>query len=179
MAVSVHTLADPDSTEAILVTPLGALSVVIAAVGSSIFLKERLSFVGKIGCFLCILGATIIVLNAPEQTAVNTIQQMQHYVISKVFLPYAVVVILIAAFLVFWAGPRYGKQYMLVYISICSLIGGISVVCTQGFGASVVAAIGGQKNQWNQWFLYVLLIFVVITLLVEINYLNKALNLFV
>lgn len=44
-------------TEAILVTPLGALSVVVAAVGSSIFLQERLSFVGKIGCALCILGA--------------------------------------------------------------------------------------------------------------------------
>ena len=36
--------------EAILVTPLGALSVVITTVLSAIFLKERLSFVGKVGC---------------------------------------------------------------------------------------------------------------------------------
>jgi hypothetical protein len=47
-------------TDAILVTPLGALTVVIAyrplcllansrAIGSSVFLKERLSFVGKVG----------------------------------------------------------------------------------------------------------------------------------
>lgn len=124
-------------TEAILVTPLGALSVVVAAVGSSIFLKERLSFVGKVGCFLCILGTIIIVLNTPKQASTSTIQEVKHYAISAVFLSYAGVIIAIALFLVFWAGPRYGNKHMLVYISVCSIIGGLSVVCTQGFGSSV------------------------------------------
>jgi len=40
---------------AIIVTPLGALSVVICAILSSIFLKESLTFFGWIGCFLCIV----------------------------------------------------------------------------------------------------------------------------
>ena len=65
-------------TDAILVTPLGALSVVITTILSAIFLKERLSFVGKIGCGICILGSVIIPLNAPEQSAVANIQEMQH-----------------------------------------------------------------------------------------------------
>lgn len=38
---------------AILVTPLGALSVVISAYFSSVFLNERLSFSGKVGCAQC------------------------------------------------------------------------------------------------------------------------------
>lgn len=67
---------------------------------------------------------------------------------------------------------------MFVYLSICSLVGGVSVVCTQGFGASVVSAISGTPDQWNNWFLYVLFIFVVCTLLIEIIFLNKALNIF-
>lgn len=66
---------------------------------------------------------------------------------------------------------------MLVYLSICSLIGSLSVVATQGLGAAIVAQAQG-KAQFNQWFLYVLLVFVVCTLLVEIVYLNKALNIF-
>lgn len=41
---------------AIIVTPLGALSVVICAILSSIFLKESLTFFGWIGCFLCIVS---------------------------------------------------------------------------------------------------------------------------
>jgi hypothetical protein len=66
---------------------------------------------------------------------------------------------------------------MQVYIGICSLIGSLSVVTTQGLGTAIVKTIQGD-NQFTHWFLYVLAAFVVITLLTEVNYLNKALNLF-
>jgi uncharacterized membrane protein len=42
-------------TEAIVVTPMGALSVVICAILSSIFLNEKLSLFGWLGCSLCIV----------------------------------------------------------------------------------------------------------------------------
>ncbi|GAM35602.1 hypothetical protein TCE0_017f04056 [Talaromyces pinophilus] len=163
--------------DAILVTPMGALSVVVTTILSAIFLKERLSFVGKIGCFNCIIGATIIALNAPEQASVSDIQGMQHYVIAPGFLTYAGVIILGCLFVALWAGPRYGKKSMFVYISVCSLIGGLSVVATQGLGASILAQIRGE-SQFKHWFLYVLLVFVICSLLTEIIYLNKALNIF-
>lgn len=159
--------------DAILVTPLGALSVVITTILSAIFLKERLSFVGKVGCFSCIIGSVVIAMNAPEQSSVNDIQDMQHYVIAPGFLSYAGVIIVGCAFLAFWAGPRYGKKNMFVYISICSLIGGLSVVATQGLGAAILAQIRGVP-QFKQWFLYVLFVFVVATLLTEIIFLNVS-----
>lgn len=161
--------------DAILVTPLGALSVVVTTILSAIFLKERLSFVGKVGCFNCIVGSVVIVLNAPEQSAVSDIQDMQHYVLSPGFLSYAGVVIVACTFVAIWAGPRYGKKSMMVYLSICSFIGGLSVVATQGLGSAVVAQAGG-KSQFNQWFLYVLLVFVIATLLTEIIYLNVSIS---
>ncbi|KAF2088497.1 DUF803-domain-containing protein [Saccharata proteae CBS 121410] len=163
--------------DAILVTPMGALSVVICAILSAIFLKERLSFVGQIGCFNCIIGSVVIVINAPEQSAVAKIQDMKKLVITPGFLSYAGVIIVGCLIVAIWVAPKYGKKSMLVYISICSLIGGLSVVATQGLGAAIVAQIGGTP-QFNQWFLYVLFVFVVATLLTEIIYLNKALNIF-
>jgi magnesium transporter len=159
--------------DAILVTPMGALSVVVTTILSAIFLKERLSFVGKVGCFNCIVGSIVIAMNAPPQSAVSTIQDMQHYVIEPGFLSYAGVIIVICTFIALWAGPRYGKKSMFVYLSICSLIGGLSVVATQGLGAAVLAQINGV-SQFKEWFLYVLLVFVVITLLTEIIYLNVS-----
>jgi magnesium transporter len=159
--------------DAILVTPLGALSVVITTILSAIFLKERLSFVGKVGCFNCIIGSIIIVMNAPQQSAVADIQEMKHFVISPGFLSYAGVIVLVCAFIALWVGPRYGKKSMLVYLSICSLIGGLSVVATQGLGSAIVAQAGG-KPQFNQWFLYLLLVFVVGTLVTEIIFLNVS-----
>ena len=159
--------------DAILVTPLGALSVVITTILSAIFLKERLSFVGKIGCFMCIIGSVVIVMNAPSQSSAATIQEMQHFVIAPGFLSYAGVIIIVSVFIALWAGPRYGKKSMLVYLSVCSLIGGLSVVMIQGLGAAVVAQAGGTP-QFNQWFLYVLFVFVIVTLVTEIIYLNVS-----
>lgn len=158
-------------TDAILVTPLGALSVVITTVLSAIFLKERLSMVGKVACFLCIVGSVVIVMNAPQESSVATIQEMQHFVVTPGFLSYTGVILLGSAATAFWAGPRWGKKNMLVYLSICSWVGGLSVVATQGLGSAIVAQAGGTP-QFNQWFLYVLLVFVVCTLLTEIIYLN-------
>ena len=162
--------------DAILVTPLGALSVVITTILSAIFLKERLSMVGKVGCFLCIIGSVVIVMNAPSESSAATIQEMQHFVIAPGFLSYAGVIIIGSIFTAFWAGPRYGKKSMLVYLSICSWIGGLSVVATQGLGAAIVSQIGGVK-QYNQWFLYVLFVFVISTLITEIIYLNVRIHL--
>lgn len=160
-------------TDAILVTPLGALSVVITTILSAIFLKERLSMVGKVACFLCIVGSVVIVMNAPAESSVANIQQMQKFVITPGFLSYTGVIIVGAIIAAFYCGPRWGKKNMLVYISICSWIGGLSVVATQGLGAAVIAQIGGTP-QFNQWFLYVLLVFVIATLLTEIVYLNVS-----
>ncbi|CEP10465.1 hypothetical protein [Parasitella parasitica] len=167
-------------TQAILVTPLGALSVVISAVLSSIFLKERLSFQGKIGCLQCILGAIVIVLHAPEQSSADaTIEAFKHLVLSvgMCFLVYGSIAVVVSLVLIFYCGPRWGKKNMLVYISVCSLIGSISVVFTQGLGSAIVHSIT-QENQFTNWFIYLVLGIVVVTLVVEIVYLNKALNLF-
>lgn len=166
-------------TDAILVTPLGALSVVITTVLSAIFLKERLSMVGKVACFLCIVGSVVIVMNAPEESSVANIQEMQKFVITPGFLSYTGVILVGSAITAFYAGPRWGKKNMLVYISICSWVGGLSVVATQGLGAAIVAQIQGTSGgQFTHWFIYVLLVFVIGTLLTEIIFLNKALNLF-
>lgn len=57
---------------------------------------------------------------------------------------------------------------MLVYIGVCSLIGGLSVSCTQGLGSSILTSIRGD-NQFKHWFIYFLLAFVVVTLVIEVR----------
>lgn len=48
-----------------------------------------------------------------------------------------------SVFVVVWVAPRWGKKNMMPYISVCSLIGGISVSCTQGLGAAIITSIQG------------------------------------
>ena len=67
---------------AILVTPLGALSVLIGAVLGSYFLKEALGTLGKLGCAICLIGSVIIVLHAPPDKEIKTIDEILHYALQ-------------------------------------------------------------------------------------------------
>lgn len=66
---------------AILVTPLGALSVLIGAVLGASFLKEELGTLGKLGCAMCLIGSVIIVLHAPPDKDIKTVDEILHYAI--------------------------------------------------------------------------------------------------
>lgn len=72
-----YTFAPP-----ILVTPLGALSVLIGAVLASFILKEELGRLGRVGCTLCLVGTVIIVVNAPEDKEIKTVDEMLNYAIQ-------------------------------------------------------------------------------------------------
>ncbi|KAJ6542295.1 magnesium transporter NIPA-domain-containing protein [Mycena vulgaris] len=163
--------------EAIVVTPLGALSVVVCTILSSIFLKEKLSLLGWLGCALCILGATVIALNAPKEATVGQIVDFQKLFTSIIFLVYVGVLLVASLVIIFVLAPRYGKTNMLWYILVCSMIGGISVSVTTGLGAAIVTTAGGD-NQFKHWFIYVLIVVVLGTLVAEVYYLNVALALF-
>jgi hypothetical protein len=100
---------------------------------------------------------------------------MQKYFITPGFLTYTGVMIVACLILAIWVAPRYGKKSMMVYLSICSLIGGPNVVSLQGVGTAVVTQISG-KPQFNGWFIYVLIVFLIGTLVTEIIYLNVSLG---
>ena len=67
---------------AILVTPLGALSVLTGAVLGSYFLKEEMGVLGKLGCAICLIGSVIIVLHAPPDEDIQTVDQILDYAVQ-------------------------------------------------------------------------------------------------
>jgi len=80
-----HTLSDKlltCGTQQVLVTPLGALSVLIGAILAAVFLKEELGRIGVVGCALCLLGSLVIVLHAPEDKDIKTVDEILNYAMS-------------------------------------------------------------------------------------------------
>jgi drug/metabolite transporter (DMT)-like permease len=53
-----------------------------SAILASFLLDEELGHLGRLGCTLCILGSLIIVLHAPEDKAVNTVDEILNYAIQ-------------------------------------------------------------------------------------------------
>lgn len=162
---------------AILVTPLGALSVLVGAVLGSYFLNEELGTLGKLGSALCLIGAVIIVLHASPDEDIQTIDQILNYAIQPGFLFYSITVTVFAVVMIYKVGPVYGKKNPLVYLSICSTVGSVSVMAVKAFGIALKLTFGGN-NQFSHPSTYVFMIITTVCILTQMNYFNKALSQF-
>lgn len=54
----------------------------VSAVLASLLLGEELGHIGRIGCTLCLIGSLIIVLHAPEDKPVQTVDEILNYAIQ-------------------------------------------------------------------------------------------------
>ncbi|XP_036595747.1 magnesium transporter NIPA2-like [Trichosurus vulpecula] len=160
---------------ATLVTPLGALNVLVSSILSSYFLNEKLNIHGKIGCVLSILGSTMMVIHAPREEMTFTLAEMSEKLRSPGFIGFAICVLASAAALIFVVGPRYDHNNVLVYVLICSSIGSLSVSCVKGLGISLKELFSG-KPVLKEPLGWVLLFCLVICMTIQINYLNRALD---
>lgn len=162
---------------ATLVTPLGALSVIISAVLSSHLLGEKLNLVGKLGCFLCILGSVLLVIHAPQEQEVTSLQDMTDKLLEPGFLVYMSMVLVLCAVLVLYFSPRVGHSNILVYISICSLLGAFTVSSVKGL-AIVINTMVYDISVLASPLTWILLLTLVVSIITQVNYLNKSLDTF-
>lgn len=162
---------------ATLVTPLGALSVLISAILSSYFLNERLNIHGKIGCILSVLGSTVMVIHAPQEGEVTSLREMEMKLRDPGFVSFAVIISVISLVLILIVAPKKGQTNILVYIAICSLIGAFSVSSVKGLGIAIKELLE-RKPVYKDPLFFILLTMLALSVTTQINYLNKALDTF-
>jgi len=167
-----YTFAPP-----IMVTPLGAFSVIVGAILASILLKERLGHLGRVGCALCLLGSSIIVLHAPEDQELHTVTEFLEYAIQPGFLLYCFTVCVFSIVMGSAVAPKHGRTNPLVYISIASLMGSVSVMFIKGFGVAVKLTFGGH-NQFVYPSTYLFGFVSAACIVIQLHYSNRALDVF-
>lgn len=161
-----------------LVTPLGALSVLISTILASKYLNEKLNLLGKIGCLLCILGSTILVLHSPKEGEIGTLNELLDKVKDPGYILYVSAVIICSLSIILYFGPAYGKQNIMVYTCLCSSVGSLNVMSCKGLGLALKETVTGFNNGFANLFTWVFLISVIICVTVQMNYLNRLLDLF-
>ncbi|ERF72145.1 hypothetical protein EPUS_02936 [Endocarpon pusillum Z07020] len=162
---------------AILVTPLGALSVLIGAVLGAYFLKEELGTLGKLGCAICLLGSVIIVLHAPPDEKIENVGEILDHALRPGFVIYCLAVIAFSIVMIYRVAPKYGKKNPLIYLSICSTVGSVSVMSVKAFGIALKLTLNGN-NQFKFPSTYVFMIVTAVAIMTQMNYFNKALSQF-
>ncbi|KFD57825.1 hypothetical protein M514_01495 [Trichuris suis] len=159
-----------------LVAPLGAFSVIVAAGLSAKLLHEEINVLVWCGCIACILGSIVVIIHSPKTNFVYMVSDLVQGFKRPTFLFFCILTLLCVVALVALS-PDYGKRNVLVYITICSLIGGYTVPACKALAVALVECISACSAQA----LYVTVISavaLVVCCAFQLYYLNKALNLF-
>ncbi|XP_057487986.1 probable magnesium transporter NIPA6 isoform X3 [Actinidia eriantha] len=131
---------------AVLVTPLGALSIIVSAVLAHFLLKEKLRKMGVLGCVLCVVGSTMIVLHAPSEHSISSVEEIWELAIQPAFLLYTASAIAVVLVLVLYCEPRFGQTNIMVYIGICSVIGSLTVMSIKAIGIAIKLTLEGSSQ---------------------------------
>ncbi|XP_043349907.1 magnesium transporter NIPA1 isoform X1 [Dermochelys coriacea] len=163
----------------VLVTPLGALGVPFGSILASYLLKEKLNILGKLGCLLSCAGSVVLIIHSPKSESVTTQAELEEKLTNPVFVGYLCIVLLMLLLLIFWIAPAHGPTNIMVYISICSLLGSFTVPSTKGIGLAAQDIF--YNNPSSQRALYLCLVLLAVlgcSIIIQFKYINKALECF-
>lgn len=90
---------------------------------------------------------------------------------------YVLTVLIFTLVMIYGVAPKYGRSTPLIYVSICSLVGSVSVMAIKGLGVALKLTFNGN-NQFTHPSTYVFAIVVIVSIMVQMNYFNKALDIF-
>ncbi|XP_061593039.1 magnesium transporter NIPA1 [Cololabis saira] len=163
---------------AVIVTPLGALGVLFGAVLASWILKEHLNILGKLGCILCCCGSIVLILHVPKAEATSRLE-LEERLSDPVFVSYILLVVLLLITLITWIAPAHGKTNIMVYVSICSLLGSFTVPSSKGLGLVAPDAFREGPSSSRPLALFLALLgTLAISVLTQFFFINKALECF-
>ncbi|XP_070817053.1 magnesium transporter NIPA1 isoform X2 [Chaetodon trifascialis] len=164
---------------AVIVTPLGALGVLFGAVLASQILREHLNILGKLGCVLCCCGSVVLIIHAPKAEAVTSRLEFEERLLDPGFVLYSLLVALLLVILIVWIAPAHGTSNIMVYVSICSLLGSFTVPSSKGLGLVAQDAFGGGPSSGRALALFLgLLGTLAVSILIQFFFINKALQCF-
>lgn len=156
---------------ATLVTPLGALSMVVTCILSCQFLRESLNIVSRIGVALAILGSVFIILNAPVDQKIESLDALKsEHLYTWPFMLYSGVN-LVGIFLSVWNQ----KKHFFYRILVISLCGSFVVISLKSI--TIVATQEGFPGMLTNYATYAFIAVLVTGLVVNAMQLTKALSL--
>lgn len=117
-------------------------------------------------------------IHAPKEEEVSSLEDLLSKIQEPGFISYIFIIISISVFIVCKFEVSHGRSNVVIYVLICSSIGSLTVMSCKGLGLALKSTISGTRNEFANWLTWALLLTVVICVSVQMNYLNKALDLF-
>ena len=156
-----------------IVSPLGVVALISNCLIAPMMLKEKFRKRDAWGVLIAIAGAVTVVLSAKQsEKKVDPDELWDYYIKRWEFLVYVIVTAVCILGLMF-ASPRYGTRTILIDLGLVGLFGGYTALSTKGVASLL------STELWKAFaypILYVLVLILVASAIMQIRYLNKALQ---
>ncbi|KAG2175239.1 hypothetical protein INT44_007727 [Umbelopsis vinacea] len=156
------------------IAPLGTTTLVSNVILAPLLLKERFRFRDILGVMFAVFGATIVVLSSKREEIKLSPELVVQYLTSmEAIIYYSITggLILILTIL----SPRWGSKSILIDLGLVALYGAYTVLSTKSVSSLLSLTF---YKMFTYPVSYVLLFVLVSTAVIQIKYLNKALQRF-
>lgn len=157
-----------------IVSPLGVVALVSNCVIAPIMLKEVFRLRDFWGVVVAVGGAATVVLSAKTEEKKLGPHEILDAITTLEFEIYMAVTIFLIGVLM-WASPKYGNKTILVDLGLVGLFGGYTALSTKGVASML------SSTLWRAFstpITYVLIVVLVGTAIMQVHYVNKALQRF-
>ncbi|GJN93844.1 hypothetical protein Rhopal_006903-T1 [Rhodotorula paludigena] len=158
-----------------VVAPLGLTTLVANVFLAPLIVREPFRRKDLLGVAVAILGGVTVVYASRSSDKKLTPDEFLAAISQPLFVSYAIVCCTCMSALAYLSRTKWGDRYVLVDLSLCALAGAFTVLSTK--------AISGFLNlyflrMFRYWITWAVLVVLVSTALVQVNFVNKALQRF-
>ncbi|KXJ94383.1 magnesium transporter NIPA-domain-containing protein [Microdochium bolleyi] len=157
-----------------IVSPLGVVALISNCVIAPIFFGEQFRGRDFWGVVIAVLGAVTVVLSAKTEETKLEPHDVWDAITTTEFEVYLGVTVFFIVVLM-WASPRYGNRTILIDLGLVGLFGGYTALTTKGVSSML------SSTLWRAFttpVTYGLLVVLLGTAVMQVRYVNKALQRF-
>ncbi|KHJ33487.1 putative duf803 domain membrane protein [Erysiphe necator] len=157
-----------------IVSPLGVVAIISNCVIAPILLKEKFRLRDFWGVIVAIAGAITVVMSAKQEEQKLGPHEIIEAILRTEFKVYMVVTLFLIGILA-WASPRYGGKTIFIDLGLVGLLGGYTALSTKGLSSML------SSTLWRALatpISYMLILVLIGTAVLQVRYLNKALQQF-
>lgn len=137
-----------------VVSPLGAVAVIVNGVLAALVLQENLRVRNIVGMALTIVGSVVVVINAPPTHEGLSVADFVALLAEPSSVAYLALLSVSVAVL-YALEPPLGSTILLVNLMLCSTLGSVTVLCSSAFSKFLGQFLAGDTSLLWQPIVYI------------------------
>ncbi|GAA6015498.1 hypothetical protein JCM10207_008615 [Rhodosporidiobolus poonsookiae] len=158
-----------------VVAPLGMVTLIANVFLAPLIVKEPFRKRDLVGVAIAILGGVTVVYASRSSDKKPTPPEFLQAISQPLFMTYAAVSATCIALLAYLSRTAYGDRFVLIDLVLCALAGAFTVLCTKALSSFLNL---NPIDTFRSWITYPVLVVLILSALIQINYVNKSLQRF-